>query len=482
LQPKNLRFGGGTADTIVNPAVLVVVLIVGILILLWPRKKALVPFLVFSILIPMDQILVIGGMHFQMLRVLALFGIVRLMREKIAGRNIFTGGINKIDWAIILLNVAIAVNAILLFREFGVVVYQFGNLYTVFAIYFLFRFLIRNEQDILRMVVTLAYIAPVIATIMVYEQTTGHNPYALLGGANASFYASIMERGGRFRATGCFGQPILAGTFGAILIPLFVLLWRSGKKHRIISAVGMISATIITLASNSSTPILAYGAGVLAICLWPVRKSMRAIRWGIVIMLVSLHLVMKAPVWNLIARIDISGGSSAYHRFELVDQCIRHFSDWWLVGVKSTFEWGWDMWDTANQYVSICDNSGLLPFILFLAVIVYGFKFLGRARKRAVDRKSQIFLWILGAALFSNVVAFFGISYWDQTQVVWYALLATISAAAWTMTKRPVAIRPHTSSGPEAAVAEYASQAPHSEVETANGTPQLQPLNSFLTF
>jgi hypothetical protein len=140
--------------------------------------------------------------------------------------------------------------------------------------------------------------------------------------------------------------------------------------------------------------------------------------------------VMKAPVWHLIARIDITGGSSSWHRFMLVDQCIRHFSDWWLVGVKDTSAWGWDMWDTANQYVGTCDNSGLLPFLLFLAILVYGFKYLGRARRAAAkDKKTALFIWALGAALFANVIAFFGISYFDQTIVAWYGLLAIISAA-----------------------------------------------------
>jgi hypothetical protein len=54
---------------------------------------------------------------------------------------------------------------------------------------------------------------------------------------------------------------------------------------------------------------------------------------------------------------------------------------------------------------------------------------LGKARKASSDRKQQIFLWTLGSALFANVVAFCGISYWDQTEVVWYGLLAAISAA-----------------------------------------------------
>lgn len=413
-----------------NPAVLLFILVAGVLMCVLPRKKAMIPFLVASILIPMDQVLLIGGTHFPMLRVLVLFGAVRIFKDRNTSRyKIFSGGLNKIDVSQMLLTIFTVINGILLFQESGAVVFQLGNLYTIFGIYFLLRFLIRDDDDIVRMIRTLACIAAFIAVIMAWEIQTGHNPYAILGGARAASYATLMERDDRFRALGCFGHPILAGTFGAILVPLFVLLWRKGKRDRVLAGVGIAACTVIVLTSNSSTPVLAYAGGVLAIFLWPMRRWMRVIRWGIVILVVSLHMVMKAPVWHLISRIDISGGSSGYHRYMLIDQCVRHFSDWWLIGVKSTFDWGWDMWDTANQYVSLCDSSGLLPFLLFLATIVYSFKYLGNARKAATDKKKRLFLWSLGACLFANVISFVGISYWDQTQVVWYGLLAAISAA-----------------------------------------------------
>jgi hypothetical protein len=431
LIPQHLSFGGGVSQSVINPIVLLLVLLAGVLILVWPRRKALAAFISGAILIPIDQVLVIGGVHFPMLRVLALFGIVRLIREKTsAKRKIFSGGINRIDLAVILLAIFIAIAGVVLFKEWGAAVYQIGNIYTVFGVYFLLRFLIRDREDIVCLVRTLACVAAFVAVVMAWEFVTGHNPYALLGGARAASYATLLQRDDRFRALGCFGHPILAGTFGAILIPLFVLLWSEAKKYRVLAAVGIVSATVITLTSNSSTPLLAYAGGILALFMWPLRHWMRAIRWGIVVTLVGLHAVMKAPVWHLISRIDVSGGSSSYHRFMLIDQCIRHFGDWWFVGVKSTAEWGWDMWDTANQYVSICDSSGLLPFILFVAIIAYGFKYLGKARKTAADRMTRFFMWALGSALFATAVAFVGISFWDQTQVVWYALLAAISAAA----------------------------------------------------
>ena len=430
MEPQHLRFGGGEAHTVLSPFVLILVLLVGVVILIRLRGRIIAPFVAASILVPMDQVLVIGGLHFPILRVLVLFGIARLVKDKISSKcRIFSGGINGIDVAVILFTLFTALAGVLLFQEMGALIFQLGAIYTTFGLYFFLRFLIRDKEDVLTMIRALVYVATFIAVIMTWEFITGHNPYAWLGGARSSFYENLMARDDRFRASGCFGHPILAGTFGAILLPLFVLLWREGKKNRTIATIGIIAATVITLTSNSSTPILAFAAGVLALGMWLLRRQMRLLRWGIALTIVSLHLVMKAPVWHLISRIDVSGGSSSYHRYMLVDQCIRHFGDWWLMGVKSTADWGWDMWDTANQYVGICDSSGLVPFLLFLAILVYGFKYLGTARKRAENRKEQIFLWSLGSALFANVVAFFGISYWDQTQVVWFGLLAAISAA-----------------------------------------------------
>lgn len=439
--PKHLKFGGGVAETVLNPVVLAVVVVVGLIILFQPRKKVIAPLLATSILIPIDQVFVLGGLHFPMLRLLALFGIARLIRERISSKaKIFSGGINKIDISVICLVLSIAVAGILLFREAGEVVFQLGEIYSAFGIYFLLRFLIRDKEDVVHAIRAFAFVSIFVGAIMTWEIKTGHNPYALLGGARANYYATVQERDDKPRATGCFGHPILAGSFAAMMIPLFVLLWRERKNSKILAAAGIIAGSLMVIASNSSTPIMGYMAGVLGLSLWPLRNWMRTIRWLIVLTVISLHMVMKAPVWHLISRIDLAGGSSSWHRFALIDQCIGHFSDWWLIGVKSTAGWGWDMWDTANQYVSICDASGLLPFILFLSIIVYGFKYAGKARRVADTTKEKLFFWALGSSVFANVISFVGVSYWDQTQVAWYSLLAMISATAVVAHKESTSI------------------------------------------
>jgi len=367
-----------------------------------------------------------------MIRILILFGLVRIFWTRVSSRSqILSGGMNRLDLAVILCAIFTAVDGALLWKEWGAVINQLGVLFTAFGTYFLVRLLVRDQEDAIRIVRTFAYVAAVIAVIMIYEQATGRNPvYGFLKGARAEVFDSVIERDGKLRATASFSHPILAGTFGAILLPLFFGLWWSAKKYRKTAAVGMIAATVITVTSGSSTPLLAYGAGLIGLCCWPLRKMMRPIRWGMVLALIALHLIMKGPVWSLIKHVDLIGGSSGYHRYELVNQFILRFSDWWLLGVKDTSRWGWDMWDTANQYVATGENSGLVPFALFLAVIVYGFKYLGVARTAAEgNKRTALFIWSLWSALLANVVAFFGISYWDQTIVVWYTLIAIIVAA-----------------------------------------------------
>jgi hypothetical protein len=139
---------------------------------------------------------------------------------------------------------------------------------------------------------------------------------------------------------------------------------------------------------------------------------------------------MNAPVWFLIARVDIVGGSSGYHRARLVNDFITHFPDWWLVGTIENARWGNTMWDLSNQYVAEGEVGGLVTFVCFLALICICFSRIGTARKSVEgDRSKEWYFWILGATLFSHVVGFFGISYFDQTRVSWFALLAIIVIA-----------------------------------------------------
>jgi hypothetical protein len=257
---------------------------------------------------------------------------------------------------------------------------------------------------------------------MVYEHYFLINPFGTyLGGAPIA----PEIRNGVARAQATFGHSILAGCFGGTLIPLFVWLWK--RKDRVSAVAGVTGATLMVLTANSSTPVLAYVAGLLGLLLWPVRRSMKAVRWGIVITLLGLAIGMNAPVWFVIAHINVVGGSGGYDRAFLIDTCIRHFKDWWLIGTNQNGNWGYDMWDLSNQFVAEAEMGGLLSVICFIAIIAKCFGRLGAARKRAKPKQQWLF-WCLGSVMLAHIFAYFGVAYWDETQIWWFAFLAMICA------------------------------------------------------
>ena len=189
------------------------------------------------------------------------------------------------------------------------------------------------------------------------------------------------------------------------------------------------------LTTASSTPVLAYVAGVGSLFLWPIRRSMRVVRWGIVLTIASFAVVMKAPVWFIVAHVNVIGGSGGYDRAYLIDVFIRHFKDWWLIGTNQTGNWGYDMWDLSNQFVAEGETGGLLTFICFIAMISRSFSRLGRMRNQVGPNQGWL-CWSLGAVMVAHIFAYFGVSYWDQTRIWWWACLAMISAT--TVALQPV--------------------------------------------
>jgi hypothetical protein len=422
----HLRFGGGATETQLHPAVLVAMILVILAMFVLPRKYLVVPFLLCAFLIPAGQGVYFAGLHIFVLRIVLVFAWMRLAYEKFtSGAKLISGGFTSIDTALTLWAFCHSIAFVLLYREMGAVTNQVSFLWDVFAAYFLLRFLIQDEEDIRRVIKLFAVVAVIVAAGMVNEKLRNQNVFGFLGGI--PIVPSFRE--GAIRAQGPFAISILAGAFGATLLPLFFWLWKDGKS-RFLALAGMAGATIITATSASSTPLMAFLAGILAVCLWPVRGWMRPIRWGLVISLVVLNMIMKAPVWFLINHIDLVAGNSGYHRAMLIDQLVRHFSDWWLVGTASSPTWGEDMWDTSNTFVQEAILGGLLALIFFIAIISRGFARLGSARKAVEDDpRKQWPLWFLGAALFAHVIAYFGITYFDHMQIAWFTLLAIIAVS-----------------------------------------------------
>ena len=116
-------------------------------------------------------------------------------------------------------------------------------------------------------------------------------------------------------------------------------LWWKGKLNKIVAFLGVAASAVIIVASGSSGPVMAFAFAVVGLCMWPLHRHMRVIRWGSAIGLVAIHLAMKAPIWFLIARMSVFDASTGFFRARLIDATIRNFSAWWSLGIKTTDQW-----------------------------------------------------------------------------------------------------------------------------------------------
>jgi hypothetical protein len=265
---------------------------------------------------------------------------------------------------------------------------------------------------------------------MLYEKIAVTNVFGLLMGGGP---VAPDIRSGHVRCRGPFRQQILASAFGGTLAPLFLWLWKGGG-FKAWAVAGLAASAVITITSSSSTGLSAFGFGIMALCLWPLRRHMRLFRWGAVALVAGLALTMRAPVWYLLGRVDFAGGSTGWDRAHLIDVFARHVGDWWLVGAHQADYMTWlDVdygWDLCNQYMSTCATGGLAALALLIAVIALSFRKIGVARKLADGEPAEQLLWALGAVMAGHLAAFMGISYFDQTRVWWFMTLAMIPAAA----------------------------------------------------
>ncbi len=380
----------------------------------------MVPFLLVGALITEMQRVVIFGFDFTMLRLLLLLGFIRIiLRSEYRGLNH-----NSIDTAVLVFTMLTFFITTLFRGTMADIVNKLGFVYSTLGIYFFIRFTIREMDDVLTTLSVFVFVCTCLAVSMVIEQRTGHNFFSIFGGVPSLTWI----RDGKLRSQGAFAHPLLAGAFGATLLPVFFWVRRYGKKW--IGALGIFATALITITAFSSGPILAALFGITGFFCWSMRYSVRAIRWGFLLMLLLLSLVMKAPVYALVGRITIFGSSTGYHRYILINQAVERFGEWWLLGTKSTAHWGWGLWDVTNQYIAVGVDGGITVLIAFIIMIAFAFRNVGDGIRSGAPEPVKYLLWAFGSTLFAHTVAFMGMAYFGaQIYLNWYFVLAVLALA-----------------------------------------------------
>jgi hypothetical protein len=447
LHPVIPAYGGGAAASLIHPLVLGALCVLFVLIFLLPRRLAITPVTLGILLSPSGQNLYIAGAHFFAFRLIILVGLLRLLTSRSSREPFLAGGILLIDKVFLLWAVTQAVCEVLRYHTGGAAVNACAALLDSAGGYFLFRSLLRSLPDVRRYIALLAVVAVVASFVMLIEARSGHNIVGqLLGG--------IREmndvRNGRIRAQGVFQHSILAGAFGACCFPLFLALWMTGKD-KVMAGVGAIASVVMVLASASSTPVGSLLGCLAAIAFWPLRKRMRTVRWALLGLFVALALVMKSPVWYVLAHFDFVGGSGGWDRANLLDNCWQHIGDWWLIGTGNNWSWGYDMYDSCDEFVAAALNGGVIGLSLFIAIISISFRTLGQARRLVQGSpKMEWFCWLIGVSLVTHLFNFLGVAYYDQSQFVLLAFFALVPALWLSLTKQRRDVNQSRSISPEA--------------------------------
>ena len=269
------------------------------LLLALPRRLAPLPLLMAATYMPMGQEITIGPLHFTVVRILIAAGFLRVLTK---GERP-AGGTTRLD-RLMFLWAAIAVfTGFFHIDPTASLIYRLGLVYDALGIFLLFRIFVQDFDDLRRVCAMICALLIPIAWGMLVEKFNGTNYFALAFGDSAG----AEFRNGKFRARGPFIHAIFAGTIGAVCLPMALFLW-NGRRG--LALAGLAATGTIVFASGSSGPIMTLLIVIAALALWHQRHSLRAIRWLTVLAIVALAFVMNDPVYYLLGRIDITGGST----------------------------------------------------------------------------------------------------------------------------------------------------------------------------
>lgn len=413
--------------TNINATGIAFLLILSFLILLVKRNRMIIPIIIGSCYITAAQQIVIAGFNFSVLRIIILAGWIRIMISK----EYRFLKLQKLDKVIIAWVISRSIIYIIQNPYFGAVVYRLGNAYDILGIYFMFRCIIRDFNDIKRIIKIIAICILPLALFMIMEKITRINIFSVFGGV--PFYSGV--RYGRLRAQGSFAHPILAGTFGAASFILIAVLWLHGKKTRLLCILGLTASVIIIIASSSSGPLLSFMIGILGLLLWRYRHDLRIIRRGIVIGLIGLDIVMKPPLWAIFGKISVLVGGTGWHRTMLIDAFVRYFNEWVFIGTNYTAHWlptvlatNPNMVDITNWYIGEAVRGGLVTMVIFIYIFITCYKIIGNIMKTAESEPLRIrgTIWIIGVTLMVHNTAILSVIYFDQVVTFFFMLLAMI--------------------------------------------------------
>jgi hypothetical protein len=416
-----------------------ILIVVVLTVLFAPRRWALMGMMAGILYLTQAQKVDVAGFNLYAVRFVELAGFFRVVIR----RELSLSGLTRIDFTLGLFFLYTA--CIYLLRSGENPAFVIGQAVDAFLSYFTFRGLISEIEGLKWFLRALTILLIPFVALVLIETLTSKNLFSVLGAADRAAFGDMWFRDGRMRAVGSFGHSSLMGTIGGAFLPLYIGLFFDSKERPLaIISIGLCLAII--WASNSGGPLTCAVVCVFGWVLWTIRTKMQFVRRSFVGMIVLLAIIMEAPIWYLLTRIGNFAGGDSFHRSALLDVAYKNLDKWWLAGMPIHDTAGWLPYtnnftgavDMTNHFLIFGITAGLGSMFLFVALLTQGFKNLGRAMViirsgRHTGNELEYFFWGIAVMLWVHVVNFFGISYWDQSNVVWFMHLAIVASLSETI-------------------------------------------------
>ena len=398
-------------------------------VLVASRKNALIPFIAGCCYLTNAQSINLGGSYLPAFRLLLIVGLIRVL---VKGERIEGGLLAKDKWVFALAAWVILASFGHEFAPGSGPKYAIGIAFNITVAYVLFRVWALDLMSVKDAIGSLSFVLLPVALSMIVEVTTGKNLFSIFGGVNPD----VAIRDGEFRASGPFKHPILAGTVGATLLPLFIGLC---SHARIRAIIGIVAAVAIVVTSNSSGPMMSAVVAIAAVCFWKFRVHTRKVQIGAVLFYIAYDIISVLPGYYIITKADFTGSSTGRHRADLIAASIRYLSEWWFVGTDYTRHWmlfgvsfSPNHTDITNYYLAFGVMSGLAGLFMLVWLIWLSFRQVGNFVRpdSGMANSDKFFVWCLGAGMLSHAATSISVSYFDQSVNFFWMNLALISSAS----------------------------------------------------
>ncbi len=409
-----------------TPLCMLLVIILCASILFVSKKYMIVPFIVGMCFIPSDKSIQIASLDFQVLRIIALFSLLRVSTDN-SIRNVRINTIDRLFFSYHILGAIIYIIAST--NLLATSIYKCGQLVDSIAIYLTFRSIIQNKETILAASKTLALCILFLTPFTIYEYFAATNLFSILG------RESIAMRDGEIRAACTFNHSILFGSFAASCFPIIWGYYSQNKNKFYI--IHIISAIFFVIASSSSGPLASLLLAIIILILFRWKIHIKKFYYLFIILMLFIHFAREKPIWHFIfIRLSLKSSSTGYHRYNLIEAAIKEFDKWWLFGYGNrgpdwhTKYWSWasaDFTDVTNHYLLEGVRGGFFTMALFIILCYISIKSLGSYAIHKTTSQEQWFWWGWTVALIAHCSSMLSVGYWGQITMFLYLNFAVAS-------------------------------------------------------